>query len=236
MLLASLPRSFKALVQTLFVGISTLNLDEVTTTLRENERIMRTGNVDDEHHAIAMVESERWRNHSRRYDGPRGTSKSQSHPQRDMSNIQCYYCGENDRVQVRCKQMKEDLKKLRDMNKDGVNSQANVVKSVEDGDDVFLATNDEVAKTKWVMDFAASKHICRDREMFDTLKTGGEFSHSKLGNGEKMKVEGMGSVRMKLHDGVIQTFSNVRFVPSTVVNMISMGEMTSQGHKYVGSK
>ena len=49
-----------------------------------------------------------------------------------MSNIQCYYCGENDHVQVRCKQMKEDLKKLRDMNKDGVNSQANVVKSVKD--------------------------------------------------------------------------------------------------------
>ena len=69
--------------------------------------------------------------------------------------------------------MKEDLKKLRDMNKDDANSQANVVKSVEDEDedDVFLATNDEVAKTKWVMDYVASKHICRDREMFDTLKT-----------------------------------------------------------------
>ena len=59
-----------------------------------------------------------------------------------MSNIQCYYCGENGNVQVRCKQMKEDLKKLKDMNKDGANFQANVVKSVEDEDDVFLATND----------------------------------------------------------------------------------------------
>ena len=41
---------------------------------------------------------------------------------------------------------------------------------------------------------------------------------------------------MKLHDDVIQTFSNVRFVPSVVVNMISMGEMTSQWYKDVGSK
>ena len=65
--------------------------------------------------------------------------------------------------------MGEDLKTLRDMNKDGTKSQANVVKSVKDEDDVFLATNDEVAKTKWVMDSAASKHICRDRKMFDTL-------------------------------------------------------------------
>jgi len=50
--------------------------------------------------------------------------------------------------------MKEDLKKLRDMNKDGINFQANVIKSVEDEDDVFLA-KDEVAKIKWVMDYAA---------------------------------------------------------------------------------
>ena len=86
------------------------------------------------------------------------------------------------------------------------------------------------------MDSAASKHICRDREMFDILKTDGEFDCFKLGNGGKMKVEGIGSVRMKLHDGAIRIFSNVRFVPSVVVNIISTGEMTSQGYKHVGSK
>ena len=101
---------------------------------------------------------------------------------------------------------------------------------------MFLATNDEVARTKWVMDSASSKHICRYRKMFDTLKTNGEFDHFKLGNGGKMKVEGIGSVRMRLHDGAIRTFSNVRFILSVVVNMISIGEMTSQGYKYVGLK
>ena len=87
LLLASLPRSFKALVQMLLVGRWTLNLDEVTVALRENKRMMRTKNIDDEHHAIVVVESERARNHSRRHDGPRGRSKSQSRPQRDISNI-----------------------------------------------------------------------------------------------------------------------------------------------------
>jgi len=91
LLLAPLPRSFKALVQTLLVGKLTLNLDEVTTALRENEKMMRTENVNDEYNAIVVVESKRGRNHSRRHDGSRGRSKSQSRPQRDMSNIQCYY-------------------------------------------------------------------------------------------------------------------------------------------------
>ena len=71
LLLASLPRSFKALIQTLLVGRSTLNLDEMTAALRQNERMMRTKNVDDEHNAIVVMESKRGRNHSRRHDGPR---------------------------------------------------------------------------------------------------------------------------------------------------------------------
>ena len=84
------------------------------------------------------------------------------------------------------------------------------------------------------MDYAASKHIYRDRKMFDTLKTDEKFDHFKLGNDGKMKVEGIWNVNMKFHDGAIRTFSNARFVPSVVVNMISMGKITSQGYKYVG--
>lgn len=96
-----------------------------------------------------------------------------------------YYCNDNAHGQARCEQIKGDLKKLRDMNRDGANSQANVVKGIEGEDDLFFAINNEVAKTKRVMDFAASKNICRDREMFDTLKTDEEFSYFKLGNDEK---------------------------------------------------
>ena len=58
LLLASLTRSFKAFVQTLLMERSTLNLDEVTVALRENGKMMRTENVDDEYNAIAVVESE----------------------------------------------------------------------------------------------------------------------------------------------------------------------------------
>ena len=63
------------------MGISTLNLDEVIVALRETVRMMRTENVDDEHNALAVVESERGKNQSRRHDDPRGRSKSQPRPQ-----------------------------------------------------------------------------------------------------------------------------------------------------------
>ena len=45
-----------------------MNLDEVTVALRENERMIITLNVDDEDNAIAVVESEQGRNHSRKHN------------------------------------------------------------------------------------------------------------------------------------------------------------------------
>ena len=48
----------------------------MTVVLRENERMMRTENVDDEHHSLVIVESKRKKNHSRRHDGARERSKS----------------------------------------------------------------------------------------------------------------------------------------------------------------
>ena len=49
-----------------------------------------------------------------------------------------------------------------------------------------------------------------------------------------MKVEGIWIMRIKLHNGIIQTFQNVRFALSTTINVISLGEMTSQWYMYVG--
>lgn len=49
-------------------------------------------------------------------------------------------------------------------------------------------------------------------------------------NGDKMKVEEIWSVRIKLHIGVNQTVHKVRFVSSVIAKIIFLlGEMTSQG-------
>lgn len=64
-----------------------------------------------------------------------------------MINVECYYCGVMDHVQARCAHTKEDLKKLREMNKHDDNSQTNVVRIMED-EDVFLAKINEVATSK----------------------------------------------------------------------------------------
>ena len=54
LMLASLPRSYKPLVQTLLVGRTTLKLDKVTTTLKENERMMKDESIDKESHVLGV--------------------------------------------------------------------------------------------------------------------------------------------------------------------------------------
>lgn len=66
------PRTFGALL----IERTTLKLDEVTTTLLENER-MRNEHINEKDCAIAMEEPERGRSQSKRQGGPKGISRLQ---------------------------------------------------------------------------------------------------------------------------------------------------------------
>ncbi|GJY68782.1 hypothetical protein Tco_0471764 [Tanacetum coccineum] len=80
--------------------------------------------------------------------------------------------------------------------------------SVDNGGDEFLMTETLMdgilreEKPKWVLDNATSSHICNDRAMFETLNDNGQFGEIKVGSKHMMKIEGVGSVRFKLHDGI----------------------------------
>ncbi|GKE34044.1 hypothetical protein Tco_1453366 [Tanacetum coccineum] len=86
------------------------------------------------------------------------------------------------------------------------------------------------------MDNAASSHICNDHAMFETLNDKGQFGEIKVGSKQMMKIEGVGSVRFKLHDGSVKTALNVKYVPGAARNILSLGVLTSRGYRYVGRK
>ena len=75
-MLASLPKSYKPLVQTLLVGKGTLNLEEVTAILRENERMMRDENAHDEARVLAIEDFEQGRNQIKKHDSSKRRSRA----------------------------------------------------------------------------------------------------------------------------------------------------------------
>ncbi|GJT42310.1 hypothetical protein Tco_0951025 [Tanacetum coccineum] len=91
-------------------------------------------------------------------------------------------------------------------------------------------------KPKWVLDNAASSHICNDRAMFETLNGKGQFGEIKVGSKKMMKIEGVGSVCFKLHDGSVKTALNVKYVPGAARNILSLGVLMSRGYRYIVRK
>ena len=124
-------------------------------------------------------------------------------------------------IQVKCPKFKEDLKSLKELK--GKPS-VNVV-----NDDELLLLNTAVVESKfsWILDSAADVHICTSRDLFDTLHTKGVFGFINVGNSLKQKIEGIGRVRLKLHNDKVMEISNVKYVPTCKANIISLGELTS---------
>lgn len=55
-----------------------------------------------------------------------------------------------------------------------------------------------------------------------------------MGNNVTCKVVGIGTMRIKMYDSVVRTFSNVHHVPDLKKNLLSLGIFDSQGYKYTG--
>ncbi|GKB67132.1 hypothetical protein Tco_0928544 [Tanacetum coccineum] len=134
-----------------------------------------------------------------------------------------------------------DLKSLQD-SKEKKKVDGGEMNVVDNGGDEFLMMETSMdgilreEKPKWVLDNAASSHICNDRAMFETLNGKGQFGEIKVGSKQMMKIEGVGSVRFKLHDESVKTALNVKYVPGAARNILSLGVLTSHGYRYVGRK
>ena len=112
LMLLWLPKLYKSLVQTMLTGRTTLTLEDVLKALRDNERMMKSDSFLNEEKLLVVEDSERGRGFNS--SSSRGRSKSRVKRDRDMSNVECYYCIEKGHMQVRCSQFYEDLKSLRD--------------------------------------------------------------------------------------------------------------------------
>ncbi|GJY08479.1 retrovirus-related pol polyprotein from transposon TNT 1-94 [Tanacetum coccineum] len=205
-MLSSLLKSYKPFVQTMLTGRTTLTFEDVLNVLHDNERITGNDSSSSSDKLLLADDSERGRNFQR--GSSKGRSKSRMGGDRDMSVVECYYCGDKGHMQVRCPQFREDLKSLRD-SKGKKKVDSGEINVVNNGGDEFLMTETPMdgilreEKPKWVLDNAASSHICNNRAM----------------------------------DGILrEEKSKWVYVPGAARNILSLGVLTSRGYRYVGRK
>ncbi|VFQ68203.1 unnamed protein product [Cuscuta campestris] len=128
LLLASLPKSFKPFVQSMIAGRTTLRLDEVTTALKESQRMMGGEESSRDNHLLTAVSVEKGRRKKSDQLGRR------SHL-RDMSTVRCYYCEKLGHTKNDCPELKEDLQILKE--KKGKSKEASSANVITYEDDLF---------------------------------------------------------------------------------------------------
>ena len=128
--MSSLLKSFKYFKQTLLVGRIFIALDDLLKALRDNERM--TNDVSQSGETVLAVKSAE-RGRSRASDYPKGRSKSRPN-KKDMSTVECYYCGETGYMKMFSPNLKEDLSSFKEIKGTNEVDDAYSIHAIEDGE------------------------------------------------------------------------------------------------------
>ncbi|KAL4621167.1 hypothetical protein ACB092_06G208900 [Castanea dentata] len=209
---ASLPTSFDNLVTTLMYEKETIVLEEVTSALLSYIKMKQDGNGSQADGLIVKFESNnrgRSRSRGRNSNGNRSQFKS-----RAKKDVEYYYCHKKGYYKNQCKELKEHLEEKKNGKKPL--ELASVAEETSDDSEVCA---DLLSVSS---DSACSYHITLKKDWFDTYKPyNGDMV--QMGNDATCLVIGIGTVKIKMFDGVVRVLSNVRYVLDLRKNLRCIG-------------
>ncbi|KAK2981165.1 hypothetical protein RJ640_024388 [Escallonia rubra] len=163
-----------------------------------------------------------------------GKDRSKSRGKHDKSNIECWYCKEIGHIARKCSERKEKKNGKKHVNNANVAEEDDkssdgdlyLVSLVEQQEGNLLSVRDNSFFTEWFIDSACSFHKCPHKEWFDCL-TPCDGGTVLMGNDVVCKVMGIGTIKIKMFDGIVRTLGDVRYIPDLKKNLISLGTLDS---------
>jgi hypothetical protein len=105
------------------------------------------------------------------------------------------------------------------------------IKNLGMTDQVLSVSSNLQYQEEWQLDLGASHCMCSHRNWFisyQSIDEGVVF----MGNGIPCKTVGIGSIRIRMFDGIVRELMDVRYVPELKSNLISLRVLDSCGYKY----
>ena len=209
LLLNSLPESYDHLSTTLLNGKDSVRFEDVSSALLGNEQRQREkcGTSSD-----ALVTRGRT---DVRKQAKHGSSRSKSRT-RYLDNMECYKCKRKGHMKKNCPNDWVDKGK-----KKNADDTANSVTSADgDFESTLVVTPRKSSTDEWILDSGCSYHMCPNKDLFHTL-TKANGGTVLMGNDHVCRTEGIGTVKLKLHDGVVRTNGCKIVFESGMVKVIS---------------
>ncbi|KAG8498932.1 hypothetical protein CXB51_005361 [Gossypium anomalum] len=212
-LLCSLPPSYSTFRDTILYSRESLTGEGLIVRGRQDR------NTDDD----------RGRTQERNHRGKsKGRSKSSNRGKT------CNFCKKKGHIKSECYKLQNKIKReaANQKGKQPENSgEADVVEDYSDGELLVASVNDSKVSEEWILDSGCTFHMSPNRDWFTTYETVSE-GVVLMGNNASCKIAGVGTIKVKMFDGVVRTLSDVRYVPELKRNLISLSTLDSKGYRY----
>ncbi|KAG8481032.1 hypothetical protein CXB51_025772 [Gossypium anomalum] len=193
-LLCSLPPSYSTFRDTILYSRESLTIDE-------GESLIARGRQD------RNANNDRGRIQEQNSCGKlKGRSKSSNRGKT------CNFCKKKGHIKSECYKLLNKIKRevANQKGKQPKNfSEADVVEDYSDGELLIASINDSKVSEEWILDLGCTFHMSPNRDWFTTYETVSE-GVVLMGNNASCKITGVGTIKVKMFDGVVRTLSDVR--------------------------
>ena len=184
-----------------------------------------------------MPEQKTYNNNNNRDKSKNGKGRSKSRGKDKF----CRYCKKDTHVIEDCWKLQNKEKRngtYKPKNKsdgDGKASVVSVVDNSDSGDVLVVFAGCVAGRDEWILDSACSFHICSNRDWFSSYESVQSGDVVRMGDNNPREIMGIGSVQIKMHDGMIRTLKDVRHIPGMARNLISLSTLDAEGYRHSGS-
>ncbi|KAL5554002.1 hypothetical protein UlMin_041403 [Ulmus minor] len=91
---------------------------------------------------------------------------------------------------------------------------------------LLASMNGGSVANSWILDSGCTYHMCPHKEWFYTYQPC-DVGTVLMGNDASYKVIRIGTVKIKMYDGIVRILGNVQHIPKLKKNLISLGTLDS---------
>ncbi|KAG8486247.1 hypothetical protein CXB51_019546 [Gossypium anomalum] len=237
-LLCSLPPSYSTFRDTILYSRESLTVDEVYDSLTLYDKMKHLVVKPNSQGEGLIVRGRQDRNADddcgrTQERNPRGKSKGRSKSLNRGKT--CNFCKKKGHIKSECYKLQNKIKREA-TNQKGKQlknfDEADVVEDYSDGELLVASVNDSKVSEEWILDSGCTFHMSPNRDWFTTYETVSE-GVVLMRNNASCKIASVGTIKVKMFDGVFRTLSDVRHVPELKRNLISLSTLDSKGYRYI---
>ncbi|KAG8483146.1 hypothetical protein CXB51_022101 [Gossypium anomalum] len=236
-LLCSLPPSYSTFRDTILYSRESLTVDEVYDSLTSHDKMKHlVVKPDSQGEGLIVRGRQDWN-----VDDDRGKaqeqnphSKSKGRSKSSNRGKTCNFCKKKGHIKSDCYKLQNKIKREATIQK-GKQSEnfgkADVVEDYGDGELLVASVNNSKVSEEWILDSSCTFHMSLNQDWFTTYETVSE-GVILMENNASCKIAGVGTIKVKMFDGVVRTLSDVRHVLELKINLISLSTLDSKEYRY----